>query len=74
MAESDALHRIDKHEAVCAERWAALLRSNEAFHERLNAISNRMWAAAIGLVVLALSAAGGLVGIVILLLRQFPNP
>lgn len=73
MAESEALHRIDKHEAVCAERWGALLKSNEIFHERLNSISNRMWAAAIGLIVMALGAAGSLVGVVILMLNRLPG-
>jgi hypothetical protein len=69
----DALHRIDKHEAVCTQRWESLERSNAVFHERLNAISNRMWAAAIGLIVLALSAAGTLVVIVLTLMQKAPK-
>jgi hypothetical protein len=66
----DTLHRIDNHEAVCAQHWKSPERSNAVFHERLNAISNRMWAAAIGLIVLALSAGGTLVVFALILMQR----
>lgn len=56
----EALHRIDTHEQVCSERYANLMKQNVVFHDRLNGMSNRMWAAALGICVMALSAAGTL--------------
>ena len=50
--------RIDRHEAVCAYRWESVEKQLSTLHERLNAMSNRMWAAAgalIGLGVVALA-------------------
>ena len=55
----DPMHRIDKHEDICAERYKAIFEQlatmarrqasdQQQLHERLNAISNRMWAMTVG--------------------------
>jgi hypothetical protein len=38
----DALSRIDKHEAVCTERWEQLRQSNQGLNERLASIERRI--------------------------------
>lgn len=43
-----ALHRIDTHEKVCAERYGSINQQLITLHARLNSMSNRMWAAAMG--------------------------
>lgn len=68
-AGTEALHRIDTHEQVCAERYDNLLKQNAVFHDRLNGMSNRMWGAAIGIAVMALSAAGTLAVSLLLLTK-----
>lgn len=56
----DAHARIDSHEAVCAFRWASVERQLATLHERLNAVSTRMWAAASGLIGLCIVGIAGL--------------
>jgi hypothetical protein len=70
--------RVDAHEGVCAERYGninqqlVMLRAQLAtqatdFHGRFNTLSNRMWVAAGGLIVLSLT---GMAGAVVLLLTR----
>lgn len=63
--------RMDLHEAVCGERYkninqslnevkAMLLAQGSDMHERLNTISNRMWAVVLGTLGGAVVGLGGL--------------
>lgn len=53
--------RVDSHEAVCAFRWASVEKQLASLHGRLDAVSNRMWAAAGGLIGLCLVGIAALV-------------
>lgn len=53
--------RVDAHEKVCAERYGNINQQLVTLHERLNAMSNRMWAAAAGSIVILLGAVGATV-------------
>jgi hypothetical protein len=76
---SESAHaRVDAHEGICAERYGninqqlVMLRGQIAsqatdFHARFNTLSNRMWAAACGLIVLSLT---GLASVVVILLTR----
>jgi hypothetical protein len=57
--------RIDGHEKVCAERYGNINQQLITLHERLNSMSNRMWAAACGLIVMSISGLAGLLIMVI---------
>lgn len=64
----EAAHsRIDSHEAVCAFRWASVEKQLVSLHARLDAVSNRMWAAAGGLIGLC---AVGIAGLLILYITK----
>ncbi|MDP1906966.1 MAG: hypothetical protein Q8K85_01600 [Hyphomicrobium sp.] len=68
MAERDlesAHSRVDAHEGVCAERYGNINQQLITLHERLNAMSNRMWAAAAGLILLSIGGLAALLMIVI---------
>jgi hypothetical protein len=52
--------RMDSHEAVCAYRWASVEKQLVSMHARMDAISNRMWAAAGGLIGLCVVGIAGL--------------
>lgn len=46
---------LEAHEKVCAERYTAINGTMASMHDRLNAMSNRMWAAAVGVAILAVT-------------------
>jgi len=65
-ASPEAAHsRIEGHERVCAERYGNINQQLITLHERLNAMSNRMWVAACGLIVMAMGGLASLLVIVI---------
>jgi hypothetical protein len=53
--------RIDTHEKVCAERYGNINQQLVSLHDRLNAMSNRMWAAAGAMMLLCVTGMGSLV-------------
>lgn len=55
---------LERHEAICSERYGVI-------HDRLNSLSNRMWAAAVGVLVMAVtSLLGGLGTILVFILTR----
>lgn len=60
--------RVAAHEAVCAERYGNINSQLVSLHDRLNALSNRMWAAACGM--LALSVTGLAAAVILLIVRK----
>lgn len=69
---------LTAHEKVCAERYGninqqlTMLRGQLAaqasdFHARFNTLSNRMWAAACGLIVLSI---GGLASLLLIIITR----
>lgn len=60
LTPEEAHARIDSHEAVCAYRWESVEKQLATLHDRLNAMSNRMWAAAGGLLGLCIVGIAGL--------------
>ena len=65
--DQEARAQISTHEKVCAERYAhlgtqlnSLNGQHVTVHERLNAMSNRMWSAAVGTLLAAVSSVGAL--------------
>ena len=50
--------RLETHEKICAERYANINHQLAALHAQLEAISNRLWAAAGGSIVILLTAVG----------------
>jgi hypothetical protein len=61
--------RVDTHEGICAQRYGNINQQLLTLHARLDAMSNRMWAAACGLIVMAL---GGLAGLLVIILTRHP--
>lgn len=70
-----ALHRIDKHEAVCTERYgsidnklntatAQMSAMSTQLHSRLDGVDRQMWWAARSTIVMAICAIGALVVII----------
>jgi hypothetical protein len=53
--------KLDTHEKVCAERYASINQQLVTLHARLEAMSNRMWAAAGGAILVLLTAVGATV-------------
>lgn len=53
--------KLDTHEKVCAERYASINQQLVTLHNRLDAMSNRMWAAAGGAILVLLTAVGATV-------------
>lgn len=69
MAKGDS-SRLDSHEKVCTERYGNINDKLVAMDMRFNTISNRMWAAACGLLVCAAASLGGLILVVIGFLQR----
>jgi len=59
--------RLELHEAVCAERWKAILSEVVALHARMSAMSNRMWAVAGAMILLCVT---GIAALVVLILTH----
>ena len=57
--------RLELHEAVCAERYKAILSEMIAVHTRLTAVSNRMWATASAVILMCVTGIAGLVVLII---------
>jgi hypothetical protein len=53
--------KLETHEKICAERYANINHQLATLHSRLDAMSNRMWAAAAGSIVILLGAVGATV-------------
>jgi hypothetical protein len=62
----EARAKMDTHEKVCAERYGSINQQLVTLHQRLNGMSDRMWAAAGGTILMALTAIGALVTIVLM--------
>ena len=50
--------RLETHESICAERYANINHQLATLHARLDAMSDRLWAAAGGSIVILLAAVG----------------
>lgn len=59
--------RLELHEAVCAERYKAILAEMIALNTRVTAVSNRMWATAGAMILLCVT---GLAGLLILIVTR----
>ena len=57
----EALARIDKHEAVCAERWLKHQEDVQAIRRGIEGLYNRFWIAALAVIGVLFSTCGYLV-------------
>lgn len=58
--DTEAMHRINTHEKVCAERYTTINQQLTTVHQRLNSLSDRMWVAALGTLSAAVVGAASL--------------